>query len=352
MASAGVFKPGAEGLARSVGAAPLEVRGRNPRQPPRVLPSLLRACVPGGPVPPGSAAPGARLFLLPSPQPRAPPRRDFSASLTRREGGRPPARAPSLPAPSRRLAALPSGCVPAAPGGRRPGGSAASEDLPPPGIRTRAAAAPFPAGAPGAPAPLPLQAAAMDEKYLPELMAEKDSLDPSFTHALRLVNQGEGRRGTAGAERGRFVERRGRAGVSDGRRGCSVRGSLFVLQRSVGFSCVQAAGVYRLLPLPLARLRGGVGGVCPAPAAAARAALRLPPPALPVAVSEASWAGPLAGRASPPDNSKGWTAFPNVSSFVFFYNSEGMIAHCLSCKLLRVELLCRTAWVLCALLGL
>lgn len=32
----------------------------------------------------------------------------------------------------------------------------------------------------------------MEEKYLPELMAEKDSLDPSFTHALRLVNQGEG----------------------------------------------------------------------------------------------------------------------------------------------------------------
>ncbi|XP_016071585.1 PREDICTED: KH domain-containing, RNA-binding, signal transduction-associated protein 3 isoform X3 [Miniopterus natalensis] len=30
----------------------------------------------------------------------------------------------------------------------------------------------------------------MEEKYLPELMAEKDSLDPSFTHALRLVNQG------------------------------------------------------------------------------------------------------------------------------------------------------------------
>ncbi|XP_006038198.1 KH domain-containing, RNA-binding, signal transduction-associated protein 3-like [Alligator sinensis] len=29
----------------------------------------------------------------------------------------------------------------------------------------------------------------MDDKYLPELMAEKDSLDPSFTHALRLVSQ-------------------------------------------------------------------------------------------------------------------------------------------------------------------
>lgn len=100
------------------------------------------------------------------------------------------------PPPCRGLAALPSGCVPAAPGGRRPGGSAASEDLSPPGTRTRS----FPAGAPGTPAPLPLRAAAaaMDEKYLPELMAEKDSLDPSFTHALRLVNQGEGRRGTAG----------------------------------------------------------------------------------------------------------------------------------------------------------
>ncbi|XP_066481337.1 KH domain-containing, RNA-binding, signal transduction-associated protein 3 isoform X2 [Tiliqua scincoides] len=29
----------------------------------------------------------------------------------------------------------------------------------------------------------------MEEKYLPQLMAEKDSLDPSFTHALRLVSQ-------------------------------------------------------------------------------------------------------------------------------------------------------------------
>lgn len=74
-------------------------------------------------------------------------------------------------------------------------GSAASEDLPPPGTQPRTTAASssssssFPAGAP---AP---RASGMDEKYLPELMAEKDSLDPSFTHALRLVNQGEGRRG-------------------------------------------------------------------------------------------------------------------------------------------------------------
>uniref|UniRef100_A0A8C6E0F2 KHDRBS Qua1 domain-containing protein n=1 Tax=Moschus moschiferus TaxID=68415 RepID=A0A8C6E0F2_MOSMO len=27
----------------------------------------------------------------------------------------------------------------------------------------------------------------MEEKYLPELMAEKDSLDPSFVHASRLL---------------------------------------------------------------------------------------------------------------------------------------------------------------------
>lgn len=30
------------------------------------------------------------------------------------------------------------------------------------------------------------------EKYLPELQAEKDSLDPSFLHSLRLLEQGRG----------------------------------------------------------------------------------------------------------------------------------------------------------------
>lgn len=131
---------------------------------------------------------------LPSPTPSsASPLKGFVRARSRTGGGG--LGAPSLPALGRGLAALPSGCVPAAPGGRRPGlGSAASEDLPPPGTQPRAAAASsssssFPAGAP---AP---RASGMDEKYLPELMAEKDSLDPSFTHALRLVNQGEGRRG-------------------------------------------------------------------------------------------------------------------------------------------------------------
>lgn len=29
-----------------------------------------------------------------------------------------------------------------------------------------------------------------EEKYLPELMAERDSLDPSFVHASRLLAEG------------------------------------------------------------------------------------------------------------------------------------------------------------------
>lgn len=29
------------------------------------------------------------------------------------------------------------------------------------------------------------------DKYLPELMAEKDSLDPSFVHAMRLLAEGK-----------------------------------------------------------------------------------------------------------------------------------------------------------------
>lgn len=32
-----------------------------------------------------------------------------------------------------------------------------------------------------------------NEKYLPELMAEKDSLDPSFQHSMRLLDQGKSR---------------------------------------------------------------------------------------------------------------------------------------------------------------
>ena len=30
-----------------------------------------------------------------------------------------------------------------------------------------------------------------DSKYLPELLAEKDSLDSSFTHAMKLISAGK-----------------------------------------------------------------------------------------------------------------------------------------------------------------
>lgn len=273
VASAGVFKPGAEGFACSVGAVPLEVRARALRQPPHGLPWRLRACVRGGPSRLGQRLPGRVSPSSSSPFPvrlrRGISPRPLSGVCVWR-GGVPPARAPSLPAPGRRFAALPSGCVPAAPGGRRPAGSAASEDLPLPGSRTRAVAAPFPAGAPGAPAPLPLQAAAMDEKYLPELMAEKDSLDPSFTHALRLVNQGEGRRSAAALS----SRRGGRAGVREGRGRCAVRGRLFAVHRSLGLfvggiflGCV-CSGCW-CFPAPAPFPWFGCGeesrGLCPAP---------------------------------------------------------------------------------------
>jgi len=35
------------------------------------------------------------------------------------------------------------------------------------------------------------QQAPVDSKYLPELMAEKDSIDPSFVHAVRLISSGK-----------------------------------------------------------------------------------------------------------------------------------------------------------------
>lgn len=61
----------------------------------------------------------------------------------------------------------------------------------------------------GGPAPTPLlppsatAAGKMEpeNKYLPELMAEKDSLDPSFTHAMQLLTEGERAPGAVGGQR-------------------------------------------------------------------------------------------------------------------------------------------------------
>lgn len=39
--------------------------------------------------------------------------------------------------------------------------------------------------------PLPKLKMENDDKYLPELLAEKDSLDVSFTHAMKLLNAGK-----------------------------------------------------------------------------------------------------------------------------------------------------------------
>lgn len=38
-----------------------------------------------------------------------------------------------------------------------------------------------------------------DTKYLPELLAEKDSLDSSFTHAMKLISAGKGEFGRSSA---------------------------------------------------------------------------------------------------------------------------------------------------------
>lgn len=56
-----------------------------------------------------------------------------------------------------------------------------------------------------------------EEKYLPELMAEKDSLDPSFVHASRLL--AEGRLGPSKRElaRAALLSRGLTAGVNLGR---------------------------------------------------------------------------------------------------------------------------------------
>ncbi|MBN3288058.1 KHDR3 protein, partial [Polyodon spathula] len=70
------------------------------------------------------------------------------------------------------------------------------------------------------------------EKYLPELMAEKDSLDPSFLHALRLVNQDK---------RGIDVcSPRGRSPAVSGSRGRSTSG------RSPAVTCTRAREIEKL----------------------------------------------------------------------------------------------------------
>lgn len=69
-----------------------------------------------------------------------------------------------------------------------------------------------------------------EEKYLPELMAEKDSLDPSFVHASRLLAEGRTGQGTYLPASGR--EKLGRAVAPLGRDCPSV--PLLKSERSAG----------------------------------------------------------------------------------------------------------------------
>lgn len=75
----------------------------------------------------------------------------------------------------------------------------------------------------GASAPLAGGKMEPENKYLPELMAEKDSLDPSFTHAMQLLTAGTGSHRRGGHGRG-SAGRRERAAGPGGRSGSGARG--------------------------------------------------------------------------------------------------------------------------------
>ncbi|XP_028936577.1 KH domain-containing, RNA-binding, signal transduction-associated protein 1 isoform X1 [Ornithorhynchus anatinus] len=128
-------------------------------------------------------------------------RRDDPASRLSRAPGR-GAKDPSVVHPPPRQAPPRQPPPPPRPrgggGGPRGGGARAAPTAQPPPLLPPSAtgAGPDAGGGPAAaPAPTPLlppsatAAARMEpeNKYLPELMAEKDSLDPSFTHAMQLL---------------------------------------------------------------------------------------------------------------------------------------------------------------------
>ncbi|XP_043362177.1 transmembrane protein 39B [Dermochelys coriacea] len=99
--------------------------------------------------------------------------------------------------PAARLGRAPGPAArPGAPGPRRPprGGARGAGAQPPPLLPPAATAA---ASQTPTAAPTPLLPGATvkmepENKYLPELMAEKDSLDPSFTHAMQLLTADTG----------------------------------------------------------------------------------------------------------------------------------------------------------------
>uniref|UniRef100_A0ACB8FQR1 Uncharacterized protein n=1 Tax=Sphaerodactylus townsendi TaxID=933632 RepID=A0ACB8FQR1_9SAUR len=97
-------------------------------------------------------------------------------------------RTPGAAAASAGLPSAQAGGMP-----RRPGrGGGARGPQPPPLLPPSAtgSGAPAPTSAPTPLMPGATVKAEPENKYLPELMAEKDSLDPSFTHAMQLLQAG------------------------------------------------------------------------------------------------------------------------------------------------------------------
>lgn len=127
-------------------------------------------------------------------------RRDDPAARMSRSSGRSGSMDPSGAHPSVRQAPSRQPPLPhrsrGGGGGSRGAARASPATQPPPLLPPSATG---PDATVGGPAPTPLlppSATASvkmepENKYLPELMAEKDSLDPSFTHAMQLLTAGK-----------------------------------------------------------------------------------------------------------------------------------------------------------------
>jgi hypothetical protein len=168
------------------------------------LGSASVAVAPVLPPPPTAARASAAAASLPRSFARHPSspmqRRDDPASRLTRSSGRSCSKDPSGAHPSVRLTPSRPSPLPHRPrggGGGPRGGARASPATQPPPLLPPSTPGPDATVVGSAPTPLlpPSATAAVkmepENKYLPELMAEKDSLDPSFTHAMQLLSVGK-----------------------------------------------------------------------------------------------------------------------------------------------------------------
>lgn len=167
------------------------------------LGSASVAVAPALPPPPTAARASAAAASPPrSPRHTASPmqRRDDPAARLTRSSGRSGSMDPSGVHPSVRQTPTRPSPLPhrsRGGGGGPRGGVRASPATQPPPLLPPSATGPDATVVGSAPTPLlpPSATAAAkmepENKYLPELMAEKDSLDPSFTHAMQLLSVGK-----------------------------------------------------------------------------------------------------------------------------------------------------------------